>query len=230
MNISGEFCVKNFIRGAKAIIFFGSVHSNSKEQLDLILQEISNFNPELILVEGGFHFASFKSQEEAIESGGEMGYVSFLAKDKKINLESNDSPFSEDILFVEREYGRKVCFAYFFLRNISAAWTEEASLNNIKENSNWEGFEYSLDNLKRIVKLVLGEEYSLANDYSSYFNPTLNLNLFNKITLELNEFRDEFMLKKLKENLTKYNRIFIIKGVHHLTKNESKIRKLLEND
>lgn len=230
MNTSGSFYFKNFIRGAKVIIFFGSVHSNSKEQLDLISQEISNLDPELILVEGNFNLATFKSEEEAIQFGGEMGYVSFLAKSKNIKIDSNDPLFSEDISFVEGRYCREVCFAYFLLRNISAKSTEEASLNNIKENSNWEEFDYSINNLRKIFKLVLGEEYILAKDYSDYFNPNLNLSIFNKITLELNEFRDEFMLEKLKESLRKYNRIFIIKGVHHLNKTESKIRELLKNE
>ncbi len=73
----------------------------------------------------------------------------------------------------------------------------------------------------------LSEDYVPNKNYSDYFNPTLKINLFSKISFELSEFRDNFMLNKIKKTLLKYNRLFIIKEVYHLHKNEEKIRRLL---
>lgn len=229
MNDSEAFCIKEFRNKEKIIIFFGSLHSKSIKQINSIKEVIFKLNPEIILVEGNYHLANFKSKDESIERGCETGYVSFLAKAKKIKLESNDPSLSEDISFVEKKWGKETCFAYFFLRNKSNNWPEEYTLKSIKENSLWRNFDYSINNLKRIIKKTLNEEYELLKNYSNYFNPTIRITLFNEITLELSKFRDNFMLKKIKGILINYNRIFLIKGVYHLNENEDKIRKLLKN-
>ena len=229
MNNSDDFCVKEFRNKEKRIIFFGSIHSRSIKQINSIKEVIFKLNPDIILVEGNYHLANFKSKEESIEKGCETGYVSFLAKDKKIDLESNDPSFSEDISFVEKKQGKEICFAYFFLRNKNPNFSEERILKNIKENSLWKDFDYSINNIKKIVKDLLHEDYKADKDYSNYFNPTIKITLFNDITFELSKFRDDFMLKKIKEILINHNKIFIIKGVYHLNENENKIRKLLEN-
>ncbi len=229
MNNSEDFCIKEFKNEKKIIVFFGSIHLKSINQINSIREIILKLNPEIILVEGNYHLANFKSEKESIKIGSETGYASFLAKNRTIQLGSNDPSFSEDISFVEKKHGKEICFAYFFLRNKSNNWPEADLLRSIKENSLWEDFEYSIHNLKKIVKKNLNEEYDSLKNYSDYFNPTIKINLFNKISLELSRFRDAFMLKKIKESLIRYNRIFIIKGVYHLNENEDKIRKLLEN-
>lgn len=229
MNSSDKFYIKEFRNGKKIVVFFGSVHSKSPDQISSIKKTISKLNPEIILMEGSYHLADFKSEKEAIGIGNEMGYASFLAKDHRIRLESNDPSFSQDILFVTERYGREISFAYFFLRNKSHNWPEDSILKNLKENSSWEDFEYLSESFKKIFNKTLNEKYDPLKNYSDYFNPTLNKNIFNKITLELSKFRDNFMLEKIKEYLKKYDRIFILKGVYHLDENEEKIKGLLEN-
>jgi hypothetical protein len=218
MNNSKKVQVEDFKSNSKRIIFFGSIHSKSNQQIEKIEKSLFKLNPEVILIEGNYNKADFNSKQESIEKGLEMGFVSFLAKEKQIKLESNDPPFSQDLAFVKEKYGEEVCFAYFFLRNKNFNIPKEHILKEIKENTSWENFDYSIKNLKKIIKEILNEEHKAKKDYSDYFDPTKKINLFNKISFELSDFRDEYMIKKIKETLKKHNKIFIIKGVYHLNK------------
>ena len=132
MNNSDEVYIRNFKKGEKEILFFGCIHSKSNEQLNKIKEIVFNFNPDIILVEGNYHLADFKSEKDSIEIGREMGYTSFLAKEKNIKLDSNDPSFSEDILFIEKNYTKEIAFAYFFLRNRNSNLSEERAIKDIK--------------------------------------------------------------------------------------------------
>lgn len=193
------------------VFLFGSNHSTDKSQLDLIRSSIEKFNPEVILVEGNFDKANFNSIEDSIKKGREMGYVSFICNRKKIPLISNDPLSKDDKEFIRNKYNDKIEKLYFLLRDYS-----------IKRLSNED-----LEFIEFFFKDIFNENFDILKNYSDYFNPTIFINLFNKITRELNEFRDNYMLCKIKELLKTNSKIFIIKGNYHLESNLFKIKNIV---
>lgn len=221
----------------RTIIFFGSNHSKDSLQISAIKKEVIEFNPEIILVEGNYNLADYSSEEEAIEKGGEAGFISYFAKKEKIKLLSNDPSTEEDLNFLAKRYGKDFSFLYFFLRDTSfykKLWPipknkiDEITIKNLKETSGWKDYNFSLENLQKIYLEVFNEEYHLDKDYSGYFNPTLPKNKMTEATEKITEFRDKFMLDLIKKLLKTNNKIFIIKGNYHLEKCGERIKNLLK--
>lgn len=193
----------------RKVFLLGSNHSKNSKHLKSIMYYIENFNPDVVLVEGNFDKAMFDSIEDSIKYGADMGYASFISKEKSIRVESNDPPFIEDNKFIEKRYGSKIRELYFLLRNLSGASDEER------------------ERIKMLLNQVLNEDFDEKVNYLDYFDPTISKNLFNKITRELNIFRDEYMLDKISELLNKRYKVFIIKGDYHLNSYFKKIRNIV---
>ena len=231
-----KFEIEKFEKGQKEIIFFGSQHGRDISQILNIQEQIENLKPEIILIEGNYDKSIFSSKEEAISKGGELGFTSFLAKQKKIKLLSNDPSAKEDINFLSKKYGKGFSFLYFFLRNrdfynqnlpMPKNKIEEITINNLTKESEGGNYDFTIENLKQIFLKIFGRKFNPNKDYSDYFNPTLPNNKFTIATRELTEFRDKFMLELIKKLLGKYDKFFIIKGEHHLKKTKEEIKKLI---
>lgn len=232
-----SFIVRRFSSGSRTVLFVGTAHDYALKEVKPIKKLIENFNPEIILVEDSFDLMNFDDEEKAVRRGGEMGYASFIAKKSGITLDSNDPRFKDDILFLEKRYSRDISFLYFFLRQKSFLMnrgrtieknSDEEILQQIRDETLWNDYSDGLEKIKDIFFTLFSDRLK-ENDYSDFFNPTLSINLFNEATRELNNFRDDFMIDKLKKVLKKYNRIFIIKGSHHLITKENEIKELLKN-
>lgn len=215
-----EFRIKN-----NFIIFFCVRHSKDREQIKSIRKEIDNFGRGVVLVEGSFHIPNFPNEEIAIQTGGEMGFASFYSKRKGLKVLSNDPSSREGIAFIVSEFGKDIAFLYFVLKEINQNLrlnkkTGKADLQRsiriFKSNTNWKGFDYNPSHFMELFKEVVGKEYSFSTDYTDLFNPHCNRCKLNSVSRSESEFRDEFMIKVIKEVLKEHNRILIFKGKGHL--------------
>lgn len=177
--------IKSVESSLNKVCIIGTEHSDSIEQVNKLKEIVSSFYPDIVLIEGNFSNASFNSEKEAVEKGGEMGYLVFLCNNKGITLSSNDPPDDEIFEFVKENYGEKTARRYFNLRK--------------------------------------------DERYKDYFNPLLYVHNFNKITRELNKFRDKYMLDKIKEKVKIYKRIMVVKGEEHIKDNYEHIKEAVEN-
>lgn len=228
---------ERFIGRKKEILFVGSTHSRDSAEIIQIKKVFEDFNPDVVLVEDEFDILEFLDEQDAINKGGDMGFVSFLAKKNGIKIISNDPRFEEDVLFLEKKYSKDLSFLYFFLRNRCHSMkmrrfnknnTDNEILNYMLKKTNWQGYDYNLGNAERIFKKLFGYDIGYK-DYSDFFNPTLKINELNEATRQLNVFRDTYMIKLIKRMLEKNDKLFIIKGVHHLDKTKMEIEKLMQN-
>jgi len=108
----------NFVedRISDNLVFFGASHTQNLVEISKLIEAIRNFNPSIILIEGGFEKATFKSEEQAIKTGGEMGAVSFFAKTKGIILLPNDPDRKDELEFMTEKFGKDFTNLYFSLR------------------------------------------------------------------------------------------------------------------
>ncbi|MBS3070775.1 hypothetical protein J4407_00530 [Candidatus Pacearchaeota archaeon] len=228
--------VERFEKNGKEIIFIGVSHSTDLFQIDLIRSKLEKMRPDVILIEGGYENAEFLSEDDAISRGWEMGFVSYFAKKKKILLLPNDPSEKECIKFIENIYGKDLAFLYFFLRNLDSLLRKDLPLSSeekmkivlkeFEENSQWENYDYTSSNFKRIFLETFDKDFILDNIYGNYFNSSLNYNITNEATRKINTFRDKFMAEQIIKYLKSHNRIFIIKGKTHLFDNKELFQKL----
>ena len=226
-----------FEKNNKKIVFMGVQHSSKISQIKEIEKEIEKLKPNVILIEGGYEKAEFSNEKEAILKGGEMGFTSYFAKKNKIILLQNDPSDKECIKFIEKNYGKEFTFLYFTLRNFSSLLKKDLplsdeeklkiTLKDFEKKSEWKKYDYSFLNFKKIFSKKLNKIFVLGKKYSNYFNPNLNHSKTNKASKKLSEFRDEFMIKKANECLSKFKKIFVIKGESHISNNKKLFRKEL---
>lgn len=196
----------------KEIYLIGTEHTKNLKDLINLKERIQKIKPNLILVEGNFDKADFPSDEVAM-SFGEMAIITFFAKKNKISLKSNDPSNKSQENFVSKEFSENISRLYFLLRD---------NLGSIKEDNEKE--------ISILMSEVLRENFDKNKDYSDYFDPTKKLNLFNRVTRKLNNFRDDFMRQVIKESFNDYSRILVVKGKYHIFSELPKLRKELNED
>jgi len=224
-----SFITRVFRKENSQVVFLGCEHTSDSKKIYEIEKILEDFNPEVILIEGGFEKASYTSKAEAIKDG-EMGYISFWANSHDIKILPNDPTFKKNILFLEKEYNKDFSFLYFFLRDktFDKQTSDLEVIERIKKESNWKDYDFTMDHINLISKNIFKKD--LTNlDYTDFFNPTLNLSSLNKATRQLNIFRDDFMIHAILKTIKIYRKVFIIKGKHHLIASEKKIEEALNN-
>ncbi len=70
---------ETFTLKQKTVLFAGVDHTPDLQQIDEIRQVLVAFRPQVILVEGGFEDCVFESEDDAIQRGWEVGFVSHFA-------------------------------------------------------------------------------------------------------------------------------------------------------
>lgn len=231
--ISQKFVLKD-----KEIVFLGSSHGKEKEKIDFFRNNLVEFEPDLILIEGGFENATFNTELEAIEKGWELGFVSFFAKLNKIELRANDPQNFDSINFLEKKYSKDTAFVYFILRNLSMSLKQDTALSNkekiknilmnFKRDSKWNNFDFSWKNFLALFEEIFNSSYDVKKEYLNLFNPAIEISSFNPIAKELSFFRDNFLRDKLKTYLKQYNRILIVKGEGHFENYKKVIGEVLD--
>ncbi len=231
--------IKNFELNSKKIVFLGTIHSSDLEQINKIKKELINFSPEVILIEGGFENAVFSDEKEAIHKGWETGFVSYFAKEKKIDLIGNDPSEIDCINFIKLLYEKDITFLYFVLRNLSI-WIKQLSftkkevidlaIGDFKKFSEWGDYDYSFENFKNIFEKVLRENFDINKCYINWFNPNIKEKITNKISKRLNIFRDSFMIQQILNSLLDYDKICVIKGNSHLINCQGPLDELFHGE
>lgn len=219
----------------KELMIVESEHKIDSKIVFFLEKNIKEFKPDTILVEGNFDIANYKDANEAINFGGDMGFVTYLAKKNGIAVLSNDPPFEEDIDFLKKEYDKEFSFVYFFLRKKSlmiemkeyiSHKSDEEIIYNFSQYAKWNNFEFSSVQINKAYKRIFGTDME-EKAYSDYFNPTLDINVFNEATKKLNKFRDEYMIKILRNIFKIHKKVFLIKGSYHIKTNLEKIKDVL---
>jgi len=228
--------IENFNKNEKKLIFIGTSHSNNTSQINILRERIIFFDPQIILIEGGFENAVFINENEAISKGGEMGFVSYFAREKNILLSGNDPLESECIDFLCNIYGEDFTFFYFVLRNLDfllrvnlSLSTEEKIkkvLEEFKQYSKWVDYNFSFDRFKEFFQKITNNTFDKDKTYGNYFDPSLRLLETNIATEKLSRFRDDFMIKKIKQCLLDHDRIIVLKGENHLIKCRAQLIKV----
>jgi len=227
--------VEIFNKKGKKLTFFGSRHSADPKQIRAIRKSIVETKPEIILVESGYDRATYPTKKEAIQQGQECGYVAYLAKKRGIKIQSNDPSDKFIDEKVSLKYGKDITFLYSMLRiiihtrkKINFDYYFKNSAGYYQYELQWKNFNCTYNNFKRIFIKEIKEEFDLNKNYFDYFDPTLDYNILNGVTRDINDIRKSYMLKLLKKLLKKYNNIFLIKGQSHLLFEKENIKKIFD--
>lgn len=245
-------------KNGKKITYFGVEHSNNpnRPMFEEIKKRFKETNPQVVFVEG-MHFSN-NAKEELVEEmketnpetiikeWGESGFAFKLAADAGIDVESPEPSFSEEVEnLLSLGFTKEEIIAYYVYRQANSYQRmpekppiEEylgSYIERFQKDTNWEGFDYSLEHLKKVGEEIWGERGDIAKEDAWRTDPvpykdkkSALWNNVNRISQQSSYFRDRFMVHRIEETMKENDRLFIVFGSSHAFMQEPTLRKLFE--
>jgi hypothetical protein len=221
------------------LCFIGAKHSNDPNdpQFEIIKNHFDNFvkktegKNRLILIEGGV-MPLCENEENSIQQFGEPGFAVYLSSKVNIKVICPEPDESLETAKLLEKFSKDE-IAVYYLCNIVSQWQRINSKENLDDytakylgyyfyKSVWQGFDFSLTNLKKLYQKVLGKEFN-ENDREFIYEFVKPSDT--NISGASSDIRDEFILNQIKELWNK-NNLFIVYGSGHAIRLESALRKV----
>ena len=247
-------------KGPKKLVYYGSDHSNDPAHriFNDIEQRFNNASPQIVIVEGipllnsqkdrAREMASGMSSEQVIKKFGEPGFAVKLAVDAGIEMESPEPQYKEEVdHLLKQGFSKEEVFAFYMYRHInqyhripdqpSVEEFLKPEIEQFKKSSEWPGFDYSIENLRRIGQTIWGENSNFDDPdvAAQRVDPTLwagteeKQTRINLVSQACNNFRDQFIVKRIREILKQYDRVFVVYGASHAYMQEPALKKIFES-
>jgi hypothetical protein len=214
----------------KELFWFKGVHCNDPKNLMFtdINTEFSQFNPDLVLVEGQSCLLKYGDELSAIKAG-ESNYTVYLAQQNGIECEDLEPSDSDLIDYLTTKYTKREVLTMYLIRQM-IQWSRDKKgssdfeyrvVKYLKwEDKNFGCFdeEINMANVSELLKPYTGID-SINNKNNTSFDASKYLyfseNKMNDIYNETYEFRNKYLLEVIEKALTKCDRIFIMMGFDH---------------
>lgn len=230
----------------KELFWFNGIHCNdpNHRMFNDIRKEFSSFKPDLVLVEGGANTLEAKNAKEAILSGGEPGFASYLAKDENITVENIEPRNSDVYKYLLNKYEKNDVMAMFILRQLNQKQMESDNLEVIFN-------QYFLSYINKMIEDGFTVDKREVNLYyiSEILEPHIGFKINNSnwkeakaknivysddgiihnIWKDTIDFRNNHVVQLIDNKLQDYNRIFIMMGFDHAEEKEKEIREVFDS-
>lgn len=232
----------NLDGAGKRLLFYGSRHSNDKN--NPMFKDIERYfydtHPQIVLVEGDFNKNKYSDMDSAI-ARGESAYVTYLAQKEGIPLGSVEPPMPLQFQTLLGEYSKEKILLMYLFRQL---YQYQRQNQNVKIDFERETQDYASSLAKQ--GLPLNEDDlkpgSIIDTLKRYLNQDINnsswadidyYSIVYKSGSEINEIyqkvldmRNQYLLDTIKDNLDKYDRVFIIMGGDHVKSERQYIEEI----
>ncbi len=246
-------------KDGKELVYFGVEHSNdiSNPQFDQMKQKYNETKPDIVFVEGfdsldqkkekAIEYIQKNRTEDLTKDFGESGFALKLVIDSGADFASPEPQFKVEINhLLEKGFLKEDIFAFYLYRQISqySRSSEKLSaedylmlsLNEIKKETNWQNFDYSISHLQEIGKNIWGEKGDIYNEEISLdrVDPTPRddhkdmQTIIMKVAQASNQFRNGYMIQKIQEVFKSKKKLFIVFGASHGVMQEPALKKMFE--
>lgn len=198
----------------------------------------TNGHDRVVLTEGGKRPVA-SNEEEAIKAGGEPNLVTFWAAQENIETFSPEPDRQAEANHLLEQFNREEVMHYYFVRQVNQ-WNlmkrpeglegyMEKTLKRHSEFLNWDGFDFSLENMIRVHKEITGQEFDPEKweFFQALSDPRKNVAVTNKVCARSSRFRDAYIVSEILRLWKENKDIFMVYGRTHAIMQEPAIRKLL---
>jgi hypothetical protein len=243
----------------KELYFFGAPHATDPQSpmFGQLRNAFEDFQPDMLII-GGVSVAAdpekkqqyldeikVQSLDEVINKRAEIGFSILQAEERRIEWDSPATNQVDQIAFLlERGYSKEEIAVWIVLRQVYMYTRLQetsrptfkdfvtGSLGKLKENTDWDGFDYSYANALRSVKAIANIELSpeRVSDLRNALGPSSEpeANVYKHIWADSTAYIDELMLRMIIENMEAHSRIIVVFGAYHAVVLEPALRKLYE--
>lgn len=228
----------------KQLLFYGSTHSNDAN--DPMFEDIESkfleFQPDAVLVEGGFHRNGYSDRNHAIDHG-ESAFVVYLAGIDRRPVGGMEPAHEDAVEFLLESYNPESILAMFVFRQVIQLQREaqnrsvdfEAEIRQVVEDGRQAGLEV-IDpegDFSTELMNIIGPYLDENQDFSNWTSWDAQELVYQDQNSELHEiwqativYRDDFGVAQIERVLDDYDRVFVIMGHTHLTNQEDRLRAL----
>jgi hypothetical protein len=193
----------------------------------------------IVFVEGGMR-PLHTSENEAILSGGEAHYITYLSHQENIATFSPEPPEKLRLEILNKRFSKEEIMYYEYART-AHQWNRmlqkpnfekyiQDSLEYTKERSDWHDFDISLDHMERIQKNIFHRDVD-KNDIQFFYdaiNPTTTFSRINELSrFEDSGLRDVYILQQIEKYWHEGKSIFIVYGKSHAVMHEPALKMLI---
>jgi len=225
--------------GTSELLYYGAFHKVDLEhpQFMDIEERWVDFQPTVAFCEGRI-WPLEKSRKEAIRRHGEQGLLRFLASRDNIPLKCLDPPMYRQAKYLRRRFIPSHVKIYFILRQAAINQMLKRDIDDLryvgrllrsfKEVSGYDCPPRSLVDFKFLVSKIFPDLDDWRMISPSFFHSVEQGRFLAKIHLQLNDFRDDIMLRNIMAALKKGERVFALVGRSHVVMQEPTLRTVLK--
>jgi hypothetical protein len=202
------------------------------------------YKPTILLNEGGQLADSvhFKNRVDAIQKGGTIGFLKFLADNTKLKLKNADCPDSLEISsLVKRYYRNKILYFLVLQRFIPQFISGYNQANDFK--ADYRKFVENYLTARCKLKLTENEkqwDYFEMLYAENNYNKKIDLKNFDLSQTEFDkgefgeisrtslQIRDSVIIENIYKTLQNHDKVFIVFGAVHLLAEKPTLEKLFE--
>lgn len=220
-----------------SLFYYGAFHKvdPSHPQFADIEQRWENFEPTLAYCEGNI-WPLEESRTKAIENYGEQGLVTFLAARDGIQIECIDPSLKEQAIYLYKYFPPHLIKAYYVMRqaainrmlkrDILASKYVNRYFRKFRQIEGFHNFPSNFDDYERMVSMLFPDLEEWQQIPYFYFHCKNSGGFLVDIHRKLNEYRDQFMVKKVVQALKNGQRVFAIVGRSHVVIQEAALKSL----
>ncbi len=213
-----------FVGKKCSLLFLGTRHTfDPKSRVFSFIDEgLDVFVPEEFLVEGG-NWPSIANREDTIRQQGEMGYLSFLARRKKLPVSSFEPDQAEVVSLASKVHAPELVKMYLILRMIPQ-WREIYGTKNLSREVdqfiNRARLPSSGPNSWQELELIVRREYGADSnwqlvDSNLRISGVIGSNV-KEVDATINRYRNERIAEMIKASLIRNRRLVVAAGSTHL--------------
>ncbi len=190
----------------------------------------------IVFIEGGDWPVEI-NEKESIEKYGGMGLATHLANKEKIETFCPEPRQKEERIELLKFFTKEE-IEYYYISRLIFQWQAqkdkvgfakyvETFLAINKKESDWEDFEFTFENIKKIHKNIFGVEFN-ENDFDFFCNiddPSKDFSIINKVSKKCGQIRDDFIVESIKKYLQNGYSIYLQFGGSHAERQEPEILK-----
>jgi hypothetical protein len=222
------------------LFYFGTRHTFDPNdwQIRAIEDYWHQFHATLALNEGGDP-PVLDSREEMVQRFGEAGLMRFLAKTSGVPVRSLEPPPEQEHALLLRDFSVEQVKLFYVLRGVVQFRKSrnderiedfvERVVRGLSRETGLEGPPRSLSEFERSYARLLSEPTDWRVIPDEWFDPAISRppQYTNRISRQLSEFRDRYMVKLLISEVKQGHRVFAVVGGSHVTMQERALRAAL---
>lgn len=180
-----------------------------------------------VFIEGG-HIRSYSSITNAVQRDGEMGLVSFLAKQSHVRCSSPEPNVKKEVTLLMKKFSREAIIYYYLARSIFQ-WhrvTDKGRLplkkylprlhETDRSVLRWSSDCFTLEMFNKLHKHFFIDKTPNAFFFRKILSPHTKTTLINRIACESTYIRDKSILTALYRAWQKKEDVFCIYGSAHI--------------